>query len=601
MASGQRSDAHDQIEAFASDLDERDLGLAQIESFARQTPVNAFVTISVAVAATIVLWGHVSRAWLLSWASCHVALSLFLTFRWWTRRGRRIRKPAVERLLSKAKFLALVSGALWGAMALFFPTLPLPQLLLACFMLGGIAAGASTTLAAIPPAAALYQASCILPAALYLALQGEALYTVVAALALVLAIGMLASTGIVYSSFLEAAVARARAAALLETFEAARSEWLAIAESASGFALFDPDDRLLLWNDNFGDILSLPKAALFRGGRMDAVLARAAKPLPPPKDAEHLWLTGTASFNRDRPRDVVQLENERWVRSDSRRTESGHTVMIHEDVTELTRAMSELHRSRQKELLGQLSAGVAHDFNNLLTVIIGNLDLLRSLVSVPRYRRLLDQAMDASNRGAQLVERLLVFARQQPLSPRPVDVNRQILEAESLLRRTIGPSIVIQTELAPDLWPAMVDPVQLENAIVNLSLNARDAMPTGGTLRFETVNINCALEDSNGRSEAECSPGDYVRLTVKDDGAGMAQEVRERAVEPFFTTKGIGKGSGLGLSMVYGFAKASLGHIEIDSTPDRFTAVTLYLPRADADGLEEPTAGLGGQATPSSR
>lgn len=589
MASGVRSSGSDDPwAASVRHLDQPDLRLAQIESFARQTPVNSFVTVSVATAATAALWAYVSHAWLVAWWACHAALAGYLVYRWSRRRGRRVREAVVPALLYRAKALAFVSGALWGAAVGFFPSLPLPQLLILCFTMGGIAAGASTTLAAIPQAAALYQASCILPAALYLALQGEATYTVVAALALVLAIGMLGATRVVYASFLEAADARSRAAALMERFEAARAEWLTIAESASGFALYDPDDRLLLWNDNYGEILSLPEETLFRGAYRRDVLEHAARPLPPPKDAEHLWLPSQRVRDHEQPQDVVQLDNGRWVRKDSRLTASGHRVSIQEDVTELTQAMSELHRSRQNELLGQLSGGVAHDFNNLLTVIIGNLDLLRSLVSVPRYRRLLDTAMDASNRGAKLVERLLVFARQQPLSPRPVDVNQHIHDAQSLLARTMGPSITIETELTSDLWPAMVDPVQLENAIVNLSLNAKDAMPDGGTLRFETINTCCDLDDIEDHGDLECEPGEYVRLSVTDDGEGMEQEVRERAVEPFFTTKGVGKGSGLGLSMVYGFAKASHGHIEIQSTPSRFTSVVLYLPRANGCGPDEP-------------
>lgn len=584
--------------------DPQKLKLAQVESFVRQTPVNAFVTICVAASAAAALWGYAPTGWLLVWLSCQSVLSIWLLARWWTRRGQHVPQEVVGKLLARAKFFALVSGSLWGAGTAFFPSLPLPQLLIVCFMMGGIAAGASTTLAAIPQAAALYQASCILPAAIYLALRGEAIYTVVAALALVLVVAMLGATQVVYSSFLDAVAARGQAALLMARLESARSEWLEISESASGFALFDERDELLLWNENYGRILSLPPDSLFRGVRSEDLDRQAAREKSRSvDDDDSVWPGGVEPSGAGPSPEIVQLDNGRFVRSDSRRTESGHRVVIHEDVTELTHVMSELHRSRQKELLGQLSGGVAHDFNNLLTVIIGNLDLLRSLLDEPKHQRLTDTAMAAANRGARLVERLLVFARKQPLSPRAVDVNEHVLEIRSLLEQTLGPTIDLQMKLAAGAWRALADPTQLANAIINLSLNAKDAMPSGGTLRFETANIACDPQERPRAREADCAAGFYVRLTVTDDGEGMVHDVRKRAVEPFFTTRETGKGSGLGLSMVYGFAKASRGHLEIDSAPGRFTSVALYLPRAeDGDRAETHDAPEGVRdAGPSAR
>ena len=240
---------------------------------------------------------------------------------------------------------------------------------------------------------------------------------------------------------------------------------------------------------------------------------------------------------------------------------------------------AQLRQAQKMEAIGQLTGGLAHDFNNLLTVILGNLDLLRDEVSRnPNALRLADTALRATVRGADLTRQLLAFARQQSLETRPIDLNQLVEDAVRLLGRTLGEHIEIGTSPGEGLWPALADPAQLEGAIVNLAINARDAMPQGGRLLLETGNR--LLDAEYAARHYELVPGDYVMVAVADTGTGIAPELIEHVFEPFFTTKGPGKGTGLGLSQVYGFIRQSHGHVTIDSTVGQGTVVRLYLPRA---------------------
>ncbi len=237
-----------------------------------------------------------------------------------------------------------------------------------------------------------------------------------------------------------------------------------------------------------------------------------------------------------------------------------------------------LRQAQKMEAVGRLSGGIAHDFNNMLTVILGNIDMASRRAENPKIERLLDSARQASERAATLVQRLLAFSRQHPQEVKAVDINRLVQSMSELLRRTIDETVTLETVLAGGLWKIAVDPNQLENAILNLAVNARDAMPDGGRLTIETS--NSYLDDTYISANTEgLVAGQYVLLAVTDSGTGMSREVRERAFEPFFTTKPMGMGTGLGLSMVYGFAKQSNGHIKIYSEAGEGTAIKLYFPR----------------------
>ena len=253
-------------------------------------------------------------------------------------------------------------------------------------------------------------------------------------------------------------------------------------------------------------------------------------------------------------------------------------VGIIRDLSERKRIEQELVHSQKMEAVGQLTGGIAHDFNNLLTVIMGNLEMLQTRLGDFDQQKLVDEAREAADLGAQLTSRLLGFARRQALRPQVIDVNELVLDMSDLLRRTLGQSVQISTILGNRLWKVNADPGQLQNAILNLAINARDAMPEGGKLIVETANAEFDAADLAGR---ELAPGAYVSIAITDTGTGMAPEVAQRAVEPFFTTKPAGVGSGLGLSMVYGFARQTGGELRIYSEQGQGTSVTIYLPRAE--------------------
>jgi PAS domain S-box-containing protein len=265
-------------------------------------------------------------------------------------------------------------------------------------------------------------------------------------------------------------------------------------------------------------------------------------------------------------------------------------VFVLEDVTARKALEQQLRQAQKMEAIGQLTGGIAHDFNNLLGVIIGSLDLLREREADGESAELAQEALAGALRGAELTRRMLAFARRQPLQPRIVDLNDTLPGITEMLRRTLGEDIIISTSPAGDLWPALADPSQVEDAILNLAVNARDAMPNGGRLIIETANAR--LDENYAAQHSEVVPGDYVMLSVTDSGTGMPAEVIERAFEPFFTTKEAGRGTGLGLSMVYGFIKQSGGHVKIYSEPGHGTTVKLYLPKA-TDGTAAPTISHG--------
>lgn len=262
---------------------------------------------------------------------------------------------------------------------------------------------------------------------------------------------------------------------------------------------------------------------------------------------------------------------------------------VRERTDQLLRAEEQLRQAHKMEAIGQLTGGIAHDFNNMLQGIVGALDVIRKLEATGRTAnipRFVDMAMSSAQRAAAMTHRLLAFARQQPLAPQPVDLNALVQSLRELLRRTSGESITLEMELAPEVWATRCDPNQLESAILNLAINARDAMPQGGRLILRTANVT--LPATRVGPNDVLAAGDFVRVTVADTGSGMPQEVVDRAFDPFFTTKPIGQGTGLGLSMVYGFARQSGGFATIESRPGEGTGVSLLLPRHEGEAAEGP-------------
>jgi PAS domain S-box-containing protein len=340
--------------------------------------------------------------------------------------------------------------------------------------------------------------------------------------------------------------------------------------------------------------------AEFSGPRFISDVIAALIGFPPHEflDDPHLWVNRIHPEDRDRVLDEVAtmrmvggMSTEyRWLCADgSHRWFLDRAVLIrHEDrpfeifgscldITDQRSVEQQLIQSQKMEAVGQLTGGIAHDFNNMLTVVIGNLDsLARSLKGTGRNFDRAQMALTGALSCAELTRRMLAFARRQPLQPSPVNLGEVSRNITKLLGRTLGERIQIDVLVHDELWNVLADPAQVESSVINLAVNARDAMPEGGTLRIETRNVG------RHEREADLPEGEFVLLSVTDSGGGMTPEVLERALEPFFTTKRMGHGTGLGLSMVYGFVKQSGGHVKINSTPGRGTSVRIFLPRTDA-------------------
>lgn len=270
------------------------------------------------------------------------------------------------------------------------------------------------------------------------------------------------------------------------------------------------------------------------------------------------------------------------IRTDRRRTRELRSAndALRREIMQRERAEAQLRQAQKMEALGQLTGGIAHDFNNMLAIIVGNLDMLARRLpgEDARARAMAENALGGARRAAELTKRLLAFSRLQPLQPQPTDVNRCVCDMSEMLRRSLGEGIAVETVLGGGLWPALVDRSQLESAILNLAVNARDAMNGRGHLTIETA--NAMLDQAYAVAHIEVTPGQYVAVSITDTGAGMSQEVLAKAFDPFFTTKGVGQGTGLGLSQVHGFAKQSNGHVKLYSEPGIGTTVKINLPRS---------------------
>ncbi len=353
------------------------------------------------------------------------------------------------------------------------------------------------------------------------------------------------------------------------------------------FIVVDRGGRVMEANRTAEELLGRPKQTL--AGVDVHFLLSPSERQPFELDLAALSAGGGARFT---DRAVRRADgNMLWVNISASSVEIGGDVivlLIVHDVTERRNTEAQLRQVQKMDALGRLTGGVAHDFNNLLGVIIGNLDLMTESTSSPEdMAELTQEALDAALRGAELTQRLLAFARKQPLAPRTIEINTLLPGVATMLRRTLGATVDVRIQPGEGLWPTQADPSQVEDALLNLAINARDAMPNGGRLLIETANVT--FDDDYVADNLDVTPGDYVMLCVSDEGIGMPPETIERAFEPFFTTKPPGQGTGLGLSMIYGFVKQSGGHVKIYSEPGHGTTIKLYLPRA---GRQESDAEL---------
>jgi PAS domain S-box-containing protein len=370
-------------------------------------------------------------------------------------------------------------------------------------------------------------------------------------------------------------------------------------KSPEGYALFDPDDRLVFANREYRRLMKETEHLLVPGAKYEDMLraAIAAGAIPEAIGNEEEWFRARMARRRSNsaPFDVQRGEAQRWIRVREQTLPDGSVFMVRTDVTAEKLRDAQLVQAQKMEAVGQLTGGVAHDFNNLLAVIQGNLELLAEYAQKDEsIRKFIAPALRAAQRGGELTQRLLAFSRRQMLRPELIDLNTLVPDIGELLRRTLGATVAIETDLAPGPCVALVDASQLESALLNLALNARDAMPQGGRLTIATRTVELGAGDFAADDDT-AAPGPYAALIVTDTGHGMTPEVLARVYEPFFTTKSAG--SGLGLSMVYGFVKQSGGHMKIDSVVGRGTTISLYLPSAAVQaGTETVDADRG--ATP---
>jgi signal transduction histidine kinase len=365
----------------------------------------------------------------------------------------------------------------------------------------------------------------------------------------------------------------------------------AIEALPASFVLFDADERLVMVNRWHGQMLP-PLGEYFVPGATFKDLLQKVRELGIVAGSRgETWAAErSATLGLDIADTEFKTNDGRWIQVIARRMSDGGRVCLYIDISHRKQALEVLLQAQKMEAVGQLTGGMAHDFNNLLTVIIGNSsELIDGLKDKPELHRSAQMIEQAALRGAALTHRLLAFARQQALRPAKIDVNALVGGMEGLLRRTLGENIDIVVSLADDLAPVMADAAQVENALLNLVINSRDAMPDGGTLTIETA--NATLDADYAQREGDLKPGNYAVLAVTDTGTGMSPEVQRRVFEPFFTTKEVGKGSGLGLSMVFGFAKQSGGHVKIYSEVGVGTTIKLYLPWAsDQEQSDERTS-----------
>jgi PAS domain S-box-containing protein len=409
---------------------------------------------------------------------------------------------------------------------------------------------------------------------------------------------------------------RSKTTSVHEALRASEHQFQLLVQGVKDYAIFmlDPQGRITTWNSG---------AERIKGYDADEIIGEHFSRFYTEEDQRegvpmHALLRATTEGRYEAEGWRVRKDGTRFRASvvvDAIHDDAGKLIgfaKVTRDVTERHSAQEMLEQARERllqwqkmEAIGQLSGGVAHDFNNLLTIVIGNLETAQRQLGAlsggvaSRLKHALDNAMRGAQRAATLTQRLLAFSRQQPLDPKPLDVNKFIAAEVEFLQRSLGETIEIEAVGSAGLWPVEVDAHQLEAALLNLAVNARDAMPNGGKLTIETS--NAFLDQDYCSANPEVTPGQYVMMAVSDNGTGMTKNVAERAFEPFFSTKGAGQGTGLGLSQVYGFIKQSKGHIKIYSEAGEGTTVKIYLPRLlqeidrgdEEEQAAEPVEGAG--------
>jgi signal transduction histidine kinase/ActR/RegA family two-component response regulator len=556
---------------------QREINVAKLTLFQRRAPLHALATAGNSALLCVALWRSAPHPWLLLWAAQQLLGAAFLYQR--AQRQRRAPRGSARGIQRAALFCSL-AGATLGGVVLLLDGASHAGRTLVLVTLAAMASAASTTLAAIPSAARGYIAGALLLPALYWLTRGELESGVLAALALSLALFLLLNARITHNAFLEN-LGRARELERLSAqLREERAEWLEWSHATEAFVLLDAEQKVLLWNHRFQQLVR--PAALARGADYAQILSSTGmKPgcvEGQPVSAED-WLASRGTL---RERALGQLEeypDGTFYQVYAQALPSGRQVITALDVSALKRterALREQERAlaqtQRQEMVGVIAGGVAHDFNNLLTGILGATELLLADTRDAATRSLLADISASVDRGARLTRQLLAYGRMQSLNPRVLDLNQELRRALPLYRRLLPASVEIEAVLADDLSAIHADPEQLAQVVMNLVLNARDAMPRGGRLRLSTANLGDEL----------------VELCVADDGIGMSPATMERMFEPFFSTKDQGRGSGLGLSAVQGIVRQSGGQLAVESRLGEGTRMRVRLPRSQVAAQATP-------------
>ncbi len=625
-----------------------DLRRQQLEGFARHTPINSAVSLANSLITVFMLWDTVPQLGLSAWIGLIWFFALLRLYRWrlWrlriAREPERQGRPVRSATLHKAAAWAALAGLLWGASATFHPYLDADQRLLVMIVIAAMAAGAATTLGAIPLAAASFIICAIAPWAVYFAWIGDHIHIGLACFALIMTLAMLISTSIVHRSFMEAVRARLKNSALVNQIRAERGEWLEISDTSEAFALFDAEQRLLLWNENYRRILSLPKERLFRGAARQDLLRHCATPVSVTRGEESLdhWITRQLALGKDRgPPQVEELSNGRWLKSIARETAVGHTASVHVDITELKQREAELlaaqdelqEQSREVQRaydqLGQqhrrieetteelrrardsamaasrakteFLANMSHELRTPLNAVIGFSELLGSEAFGPlgsdRYEEYVKHIHDSGEHLLNLINDLLdlsiIEAGELQLFEEAVDMAGVVRLCSQLVHSQAaraGVTLAVTGNLED--WPKLrADATKLRQIVLNLVSNAIKFTPDGGSVTLDL----------------RATPRGGFTIEVTDTGIGMRPEDIPAVLEPFRRLSPAHsaeyQGAGLGLPLTKALVELHGGDVEIVSTPGTGTRVTVTLPphlaiREDSDipeGARGAKSGMG--------